>query len=589
MAFAPDGRLFVCQQTGALRVISNGTLLPTPFVTVTTDSFFERGLLGVTFDPSFASNRFVYIYYTVPGSPAHNRVSRFTASIANPDVAEAGSETIIVELDNLSAGNHNGGAIHFGPDGKLYIGVGENAVASNAQSLNNRLGKLLRINADGSIPLDNPTTFPGIPGSPVGDNRAIWSVGLRNPYTFAFQPGTGRMFINDVGAGTFEEINDGIVASNYGWPNCEGFCSPPNVNFRDPLFAYGHGEGCAIVGGAFYNPPVNQFPSSFLGRYFFGDLCGGWIRVMDPSNNTASDFADGISTPVDVKIGPEGSLYYLMRGGSGEVWRVSFTGTVTPTPTATPPTTPTPTPTPTPTSTPPATPTPSATATPTATATVTPTATATATPTIAPSPSSTPTSSPTPAAQPLNLATRMGVQTGNNVGIGGFIITGTATKHVLLRAIGPSLPGVPNVLADPVLELQGPGSFVTVINDNWRDDPMQEALIEATGLAPTNDLEAAIDARLSPGAYTAIVRGNGNTTGVGLVEIYDLGQTAASKLGNISTRAFVATGNDIVIAGFILGGEQQRRPDCAARYRSQPHRGGSTKCAGRSDPGVARQ
>ena len=435
MAFSPDGRLFVCQQTGALRVISNGTLLPTPFVTVTTDSFFERGLLGVTFDPNFASNRFVYIYYTVPGIPPHNRVSRFTASMANPDVAEAGSETVIVDLDDLDAGNHNGGAIHFGPDGKLYIGVGENAVASNAQSLSNRHGKLLRINADGSIPLDNPTTFPGIAGSPTGVNRAIWSVGLRNPYTFAFQPGTGRMFINDVGAGTFEEINDGIIASNYGWPNCEGPCAPPNGNFRDPLFQYGHGGtgGCAIVGGAFYNPPVSQFPSSYVGKYFFGDLCSGWIRLMDPSDNTGSDFAEGISTPVDLKIGPEGSLYYLMRGGSGEVWRVSATGTGTPTPTPT--IAPTPTPTATPTATATATPTATATATPTATATATPTATATATATVAP----TPTSSPTPAAQALNLSTRMRVQTGDNVGIGGFIITGTATKHVLIRAIGPSL------------------------------------------------------------------------------------------------------------------------------------------------------
>ena len=114
--------------------------------------------------------------------------------------------------------------------------------------------------------------------------------------------------------------------------------------------------------------------------------------------------------------------------------------------------------------------------------------------------------------------------------------------------------GVPNALADPVLELNGPGSFVTVINDNWRDDPTQEALIEATGIAPTNDFESAIDARLTPGAYTAIVRGNGNTSGVGLVEVYDLNPGVDSKLGNISTRAFVNTGDGIVIAGFILGG-----------------------------------
>ena len=150
----------------------------------------------------------------------------------------------------------------------------------------------------------------------------------------------------------------------------------------------------------------------------------------------------------------------------------------------------------------------------------------------------------------------MRVQTGDNVGIGGFIITGTAPKHVLLRAIGPSLTqlGVPDALADPVMELHGPGSFGTIINDNWRDDPAQEAAIIATGIPPTNNFESAIDATLVPGAYTAIVRGNGNTSGVALVEVYDLSQAASGKLANISTRAFVETGDNIVIAGFILGG-----------------------------------
>ena len=150
----------------------------------------------------------------------------------------------------------------------------------------------------------------------------------------------------------------------------------------------------------------------------------------------------------------------------------------------------------------------------------------------------------------------MRVQTGDNVGIGGFIITGTAPKHVLLRAIGPSLTqsGVPDALADPVLELHGPGAFVTIINNNWRDDPAQEAAIIATGIPPTNDLESAIDAPLAPGAYTAIVRGNGNTSGVALVEVYDLNQPFDSKLANISTRALVGTGDNVVIAGFILGG-----------------------------------
>lgn len=126
---------------------------------------------------------------------------------------------------------------------------------------------------------------------------------------------------------------------------------------------------------------------------------------------------------------------------------------------------------------------------------------------------------------------------------------------MLLRAIGPSLAqsGLPNVLADPVLELHGPGAFVTVTNNNWSDDPAQEALILATGIPPANNLESAIDVTLAPAAYTAIVRGNGNTSGTALVEVYDLNQSVASKLANISTRAFVGIGDDVVIAGFFLG------------------------------------
>jgi len=128
----------------------------------------------------------------------------------------------------------------------LYVAVGENANSANSQSLSNRLGKILRINSDGSIPA-NPTTFPGIAGSTSGLNQAIWAVGLRNPFTFTFNPSSGRMFINDVGQSTWEEIDDGIAGSNYGWAICEGFCAPPNANFRDPLFEYGHGSSATTA------------------------------------------------------------------------------------------------------------------------------------------------------------------------------------------------------------------------------------------------------------------------------------------------------------------------------------------------------
>jgi len=321
MALAPDGRIFVLQQGGSVRVIKNGQLLSTPFLTLTVDSQGERGLLGIAFDPAFATNHFIYLYYTVPTAPEHNRVSRFTA---NGDVAVPNSEHVLLDLDNLSsATNHNGGGLHFGPDGKLYLGVGENANGSNAQTLTNLLGKLLRFNSDGTIPTDNPFY-----ATASGKNRAIWALGLRNPFTFGFQPGTGRLFINDVGQSTWEEIDEGAAGTNYGWPNTEGPTNDPQ--YKGPLYAYQHSSGtptgCAITGGAFYNPQQVTFPASYVGNYFFGDLCAGWIYRLDPANgNGVTSFASGIPNPVDMIVTPGGDLLYLARG-EGAVHRVGYGG-----------------------------------------------------------------------------------------------------------------------------------------------------------------------------------------------------------------------------------------------------------------------
>lgn len=323
MAFAPDGRLFVAEQRGNLRVIQNGTLLPTPFLSVNVNYSGERGLLGLAFDPNFASNNYIYIYYTTASSPIHNRIVRYTA---NGNVVVPGSAFPLLDLNNLTtASNHNGGAMHFGPDGKLYVAVGENATRSNSQTLSNLLGKMLRINSNGTIPNDNPFY-----NTATGNNRAIWALGLRNPFTFAFQPGTGRMFINDVGASTWEEINDGIAGSNYGWPTYEG---PTNVpGYRSPLLAYPHANGayngCAITGGTFYNPSVVEFPVSYVGSYFFADYCGNFIRRFNPANGIDYAFAgDTANNIVDLKVGPDGSLYYLARGTStndGRVYRIEY-------------------------------------------------------------------------------------------------------------------------------------------------------------------------------------------------------------------------------------------------------------------------
>lgn len=309
MAWSPDGRLFICEQGGSLRVVKNGSLLNTPFVTVTTSANGERGLLGVAFHPNFASNGYVYLYYTTTSGGTHNRVSRFTAS---GDVAASGSEVPIIELPALtSATNHNGGALHFGPDGKLYVAVGENATPSSAPLLTTVFGKMLRFNDDGTIPSDNPFV-----GSTSGINQSIWARGLRNPFTFAFDPGTGLMFINDVGQDTWEEVNPGQAGANYGWPSSEGSTSISGQT--SPLFTYAHRSnstlvtGSAIAGAAFYRPSTVLFPSAWVGDYFFGDYVSGWVNRMDVGNgNAIYAFARIGSSMSDVQVGPDGALYVL--------------------------------------------------------------------------------------------------------------------------------------------------------------------------------------------------------------------------------------------------------------------------------------
>ena len=327
MEFAPDGRLFVAEQRGTLRVVKSGANLAT-FLDISgrVDSAGERGLLGLAFDPAFSNNHYVYLYYTQRATgttPAHNRVIRVTA---RGDRAVAGSKKLILRLDNLSsATNHNGGAIHFGEDGKLYVAVGDNANGENAQSLRNLKGKILRINKDGTIPRDNPFYKRA-----TGRDRVIWALGLRNPFSFAIKPHKGKVFINDVGEQTWEEINQGAAGANYGWPRYEG--PESNPSYRSPVFAYRQGStnttGCAITGGAFYNPTTRQFPRGYLGDYFFADFCSGWIRRLDAATGDVTGFATGLSSTVDLKVSKGGSLYYLSRGdGAGLVGKIRYTGT----------------------------------------------------------------------------------------------------------------------------------------------------------------------------------------------------------------------------------------------------------------------
>jgi glucose/arabinose dehydrogenase len=260
----------------------------------------ERGLLGAAFDPDFTINGYVYYMQRAPGKGRPYKGSSLTADPDNVDRALASSETLLFRLPELMNKNHNGGAMHFGnaddvnERDKLYVAVGENGRENAAQSLSSLLGKILRINKDGTIPEDNPS-YTKANSKP----KAIWALGLRNPFTFDVQPVTGRTFINDVGQYTWEEINGGKAGANYGWPRYEG----PNggAGFEQPLFAYRHGSsettGCAITGGTFYEPPAtvaNKFPDSYTDGYFYSDICSGWIHKFDPVTEEDTSFKSSL-------------------------------------------------------------------------------------------------------------------------------------------------------------------------------------------------------------------------------------------------------------------------------------------------------
>lgn len=335
-----DGRVLVTIKSGRILLFKNNIHQTTPFLIIpNVDNWNERGLLCVVEDPNFSINGYIYVYYTYKNpsnNVSNNRVSRFTVT---GDVANASTQLVLINFDNLSSvGWHNGGGLVFGADGKLYASTGENANTSNAQSFSNLLGKVLRINSDGSIPSDNPFY-----NTTTGRNRAIYALGFRNPFRLKFQPSSGKIYINDVGAGRAEEINELKSGRNYGWPGIEGRRSnqTPPANYEDPIYAFGHSNGvCSITGGAAYSPTTQAFPAQYKDKYFFMDYCAGWIRYVDPANNFAvSNFATGIDRPLDMAVDAGGSLYYIARGGigggsdadntsssEGELWRVSYSG-----------------------------------------------------------------------------------------------------------------------------------------------------------------------------------------------------------------------------------------------------------------------
>jgi glucose/arabinose dehydrogenase/PKD repeat protein len=375
LAFTPDGRLLLTTQSGTLRVYSGGALLGPPALDlaawVCTNS--ERGLLGVSVDPAFATNNFIYLYYTRrTGSTCSNgnkvnRVSRFVLPGSNS--IDPASEVVLVDNIPSPGGTHNGGDLHFGKDDNLYIAIGDggcdylntsNCGAANdaARDQNVLLGKILRITRDGGIPPDNP--FQGsnsarCNGTGITDPgktcRETFAWGLRNPFRIAFDPNaTGTRFhVNDVGQNTWEEIDLGQSGADYGWSIREGpcvkgstsNCGPPPAGMTNPIHWYGHASGCsAITGGAFV--PSGIWPADYDGDYLYADYVCGKIFRVDASGgggSPATEFvtALGSDSAVAMVFGPLGSsqaLYYTTYAGGGQVRRIAFVGTANGAPTA---------------------------------------------------------------------------------------------------------------------------------------------------------------------------------------------------------------------------------------------------------------
>jgi glucose/arabinose dehydrogenase/uncharacterized protein (DUF2141 family) len=323
-------RLFIVEQTGTIKILdlNTGQVLATPFLNVAVDSVIERGLLGLTFDPDYAHNGFFYIYRTVPGATAHNEIERYHVS-SDPNVADPASATPVISLGDLSAAqNHNGGWIGFGPDGDLYAATGENGNPSNAQSADNLLGKIIRIDVhhdafpgdpanNYAIPADN--MFASGPGA-----DEIFALGLRNPFRDSFDRVTGDFFIADVGQNTWEEIDIGQGGANYGWPIVEGPGSNPGL--VAPIHAYDHSVGQAVIGGYVYRGQSE----GLQGQYFFADEQAGKVFTLhfngsnwDATERTSQIHTDAgtINNPTSFAEDARGNLYIVDY--DGEVFRLT--------------------------------------------------------------------------------------------------------------------------------------------------------------------------------------------------------------------------------------------------------------------------
>jgi glucose/arabinose dehydrogenase len=557
-----DGRLFIVEQGGRIRLVKNNALLATPFLDLSTRLVAlnaggdERGLLGLAFHPGFSDPaspgyRTFYTYtsepvagvadFTVPNPVAFNHqsvVAEWQASAVNPDLADPATRREVLRIDEPQS-NHNGGKLAFRPgEPYLYISLGDGGASNdvgnghtvglgNGQDLTNVLGKILRLD-----PLDpaltagspDPTSANGqyrVPATNPFINSGtavheIYAYGLRNPFRFSFDATTGRLIVGDVGQNNIEEVDFIEAGKNYGWNRKEGSflfdpsngsITPdpsPDPALTEPVLEYTHGDGEAIIGGF-----VSRGPGipALDGKYVFGDFVGnaGHGRLF------YSDFSGGLIQ--ELNVGDPGTTFpgFIKGFGkddNGELYALGDTGG--------------------------------------------PLDNAGTAYKLVPIPAETTIE---------NLSTRLKVETGDNVLIGGFIVTGSDNEEVILRGIGPSLVagGIPaaDVLPNPKLELRDSAGTLLATNDNWMDSPQKDEILSRK-LAPGDALESAIFAQLPPGSYTTILSDANGASGIGLVELYATDDSQSANPVNISTRGLVQAGDDVMIGGFILGGPNTR-------------------------------
>jgi glucose/arabinose dehydrogenase len=324
-------RLFVVEQAGLIQIVQHGVRLTSPFIDLTdrVASGGERGLLSVAFHPDYAANGFFYVNYT--DLNGDTRVERYSVSIADSNLADTATHKLILFVPQPYS-NHNGGLVMFGPDGMLYIGMGDGGSGGDpenrAQNPDSLLGKLLRIDVDGGDPYANPPNNPYVGRS---GRDEIWAIGLRNPWRFAFDAPSGLLYIADVGQNDWEEVDvepAGQGGLNYGWRIMEGAHSyipdPGNTSRLElPAVEYDHGSGCSVIGGFVYRGTRSPM---LVGQYFFADLCGGWLRsftVARGNVTTRTLWAPDVGPGSPLSFGEDANRELYVLSAAGVVYRIA--------------------------------------------------------------------------------------------------------------------------------------------------------------------------------------------------------------------------------------------------------------------------